>query len=473
MPSPVLLWSLREDVRLESGDDGTLVMHNRWGEMVLPRPEAAVRTALHRMVLGPISLDNVTADPAERGGLRRALDGLQHLVVRSIGWGVGRPLLSLVPLTAQARYDPAPPAPGYPVRLSRFALLRSDGAGYRLESPLSLYRAVVHRVEAMWLISVLGAPVLPEAARARLPRPGLPCAELIDALVAVGLVVRGRPGAAPGAPPLFAEDHDAVLAAWTPDDLMFHTRSTLGRHDNAFGATFPFGGRRRPRSPARRPPGGIELLRPRRGDVVAGDPPLTLALEAPAPSGLVAPTAAQLGELLYRTVRLRSMAAPGGEPGAGADVSAGQEFELYVTVDACDGIPAGVYHYDPSGHLLEPLDVGDAGRRELLESASPAARLKAPPPVLLTFTARFQRLSWWYEGPSYMLVLRDVGSMLHLLLLVCTTMGLPGRAQDFSDIDVGARVLGTDWRIESAVGGFVVGVSPEPDPGSHAGPLGH
>src|SRR5579872_4749654 len=155
------LWSLREDVRIGQGD-GPLRLRTQWGEVTIERPSPVVREALRRMRLGPVSLENVTGpEPgdSDRARLHAVLDRIQPLVIRTLGSATGQPLLSVVPLAPQARFDPVPLAPDTRVALSTFAQLRTDGREYRLESPLSLHRVQLHRPEALWLIGRLARPV--------------------------------------------------------------------------------------------------------------------------------------------------------------------------------------------------------------------------------------------------------------------------------------------------------------------------
>ncbi|HKB31577.1 MAG TPA: hypothetical protein VKD26_12175, partial [Streptosporangiaceae bacterium] len=63
------LWSLREDVQVElAPGDGPVLLRSRWGDVRVQRPSPVVREAIHRMRLGPISLENVIAGPARRVG---------------------------------------------------------------------------------------------------------------------------------------------------------------------------------------------------------------------------------------------------------------------------------------------------------------------------------------------------------------------------------------------------------------------
>ena len=94
---------------------------------------------------------------------------------------------------------------------------------------------------------------------------------------------------------------------------MFHTRSTTGRHDNAFGVTYPLGRSGSPEPVVRPGRPGIDLHRPRWRDLAA-DPPLAIAMEgrrSVRAHGAEPVTADELGDLLYRTARVRALVTPG------------------------------------------------------------------------------------------------------------------------------------------------------------------
>jgi SagB-type dehydrogenase family enzyme len=454
------LWSFREDVHIvPEPRNGTVVVHSRWEDMSLPSPRSSVLEAMRRMSLGPISLDNVIREDAERQELDSLLGHLQHLVVRS--FDPERPLISVVPLTQQARFRlPATPLV-HAVRLSRFALIRTDGNSYYIESPLSLHRVILHRAEALSQIGPLLRPVVPSTI-------GQDSRPVITYMMAAGMVVQTA-GWDPSQPVEFAEDADPALVGWTPIDLMFHTRSTLGRHDDDFGATYPLGDHRSV-EPVVKPQSArasISLPRPKWDELLGADPPLLAAVEASRYTRHHSEqplTADQLGALLYRTARVRSLIGSSDETSTTSTSdrpypSSGScyELELYATVDRCTDIPRGVYHYDPFKHRLEPIEADSAGVDELLEKGRVDADLDATPAALFTITARFRRLSWKYDGLSYSLVLKNVGALTQTLSLVSVAMGLAACGLDGGDIEASPRIFGIDWRVESSVGGFVVG----------------
>ncbi|MFI2035901.1 SagB family peptide dehydrogenase [Streptomyces bottropensis] len=515
----VALWSLREDVLVDMGGaDGSVVLSGRWGESRLLRAGPLVREALRRMSLGPISLANVVAEMAAEGTVRPSSPGgrtagaadeqaeilmllhrLRHLVVRSLMLeDAEQPLLSVVPIVQSARYRPDTVDRDRPVRLSRFAFLRSEGEGFVLESPVSLYRVVVHGPEAAWVIGMLGRAHTVDEITAAVPLPAPAVAEIIAYLLGTGMLLAservpaegdlpGRAGAdedgrGGGAVPTFAEDQDPALLSWGAVDLLFHSRSTLGRHDADFGATYPLADRLPP-APAVKPlPDGPRFLLPRPclSEVAAGDPPLTTVVEerhSIRSYGSEPLTAAVLGEFLYRALRVRGLHE---QPGEGRHAegytdrpypSGGRAYELefYLTVRDCAGIPSGTHYYAPLEHCLVHLGEGatDAATVELLAEAQISAGLDAPPPVVITITSRIHRLSWKYSGLPYSLTLKHVGAVIQNLYLIGTAMGLASCALGSGDIELAARTTGTDWLTEPSVGGFALGVTPQPSPSIH------
>ena len=482
------LWSLREDVTVETGPGGnSLRLGGRWGDVIVERPSRLVREALRRMRLGPVSLENAMSGrgvggmlAAQRAGLYRVLDRLQPLIIRSLSLESGQPLLSVVPLTVRSRFDPVPMAADTPVRLSAFAALRTERNTYCLESPLALHRVLLHRAEAVALIAPLAGPVTPAALADSMPPIGPVATSALEYLAAAGMVVPAEETAEK--PPVLAEDADPALTGWSPPDLLFHTSSTLGRHDHNFGATYP-AGQTVPGEPVvkRQADQYIRLHRPRWEDLRDTDPTLTTAIEGRRSrrrQGARPVPVTELGDLLYRTARVRSLISVEPEhprardgPEAGYQLSdrpypsggGCYELEFYITAGNCAGLAPGIYHYDPLGHRLESVSADRAAIDELLACARAAAAMEGPPQVLISMTARFQRLTWKYEGLAYRLVLMHVGVLTQNLYLICTAMRLAPCAVGSVSIAAAARAFGTDWRLEPCVGQFVVGREPDAD----------
>ncbi len=465
-PSLSSLLSFREDVHIETDPaNDTVVIYSRWEETTLHAPSPAVLQALKRMSLGPTPLSNVISHESDARELDDVLEGLKHIVVRSFGQDAAAPMISAVPLTPQARFEPVQ-ALVASVRLSRFALIGTDGNTFAIESPLSLFRVVIHSQSVMPLIGQLMRAVAPEEMSAN-------SQAVVSFLMAAGMVVQATGGSDPLQRATFAEDEDPALAGWNPSDLMFHTRSTLGRHDRDFGAMYPMG-EQAGVEPVVKPVDDakiIDLPRPAWPDLLAQDPALTTAIEgarrtrsySDQPMDLE-----ELGELLYRSSRVRSLV---GSPDpasttAGSDrpyLGSGHRYELetYAVIERCTGLERSVYHYDPLGHRLEALGTSAQEVGELLDMGQVEGTLDVSCAVMLVITARFRRLSWKFDGPSYALVLKDAGALSQISSLICASMGLAADALDSINIEASARILGVDWRTECAVAALALG---HPDP---------
>ena len=115
IPTGRPLWSLLEDAFVDEGAEH-LPVHGRWGAIQLADTSPIVREALHRMSLGPVALENISAlhDNFVRwktgGGpclvwrrLKNTLDQLGGCVVPSLGMDDGAgPILSVVAVTGDA-----------------------------------------------------------------------------------------------------------------------------------------------------------------------------------------------------------------------------------------------------------------------------------------------------------------------------------------------------------------------------------
>nr|AYU66227.1 hypothetical protein [Streptomyces aureus] len=488
------LWSLRDDTFVHfdcapSAPPCPVVLDTRWGELRLDTPGPAVREALRRMRTGPVSLRNVVADFPESGRaapgqalsteaseLLAVLDRIRHVVVRTLAVG-SVPLLSVVPLSSQAGFAPQPLSPRRPARLSRFTVLRYARGALCLESPLSHHRAELLRPEASVLLARLcGTPVNAAAVPEEWGPAALPDAVVDTALsylAAAGLAVLAETGGGPGAPPRFGEDHDPALLAWSPDDLLLHSRSRLGRHDGDVGATFEHAARL-PAEPVVKPSHGtrrtLPLPRPEPDGAGRDGTAFSTVLErGPSlPVGAGELTRDQIGSLLYQAARVRSVFAPGRGAPEGylhserpySSLGDTYALELYLLFppERKNVWPApGAYHYDPAAHALEKMDEVPEALAELAVLAQAEGQLADPPELLITITARFGRASGRFSGIAYASVLKDVGALQQTLSLVATALGLGSCALAIGDADAAARALGLDWRTESSVGEFLIG----------------
>jgi SagB-type dehydrogenase family enzyme len=141
-----------------------------------------------------------------------------------------------------------------------------------------------------------------------------------------------------------------------------------------------------------------------------------------------------------------------------------------VTVETCDGLPSGLYHYNPLDHQLHGVAARNAHIEQLLRDAQAAAALSSVPQVLITLTSRFQRLSWKYRSIAYATTLKNVGVLYQTMYLVATAMGLAPCALGGGNAALFAEAIGTDYCAESSVGEFALGSAREtPRPGQPGG----
>jgi SagB-type dehydrogenase family enzyme len=376
----------------------------------------------------------------------------------------GRVLAVLEPLSREFRFPGAGGSGSW--RLSRFAWLRrrDDGAAV-LESPLGFARVVLPEAQALAWVGRLGRPQTPDSlADACGLTPALARA-LLHLLAAAGAVGRcGDDG-------LLPEDRDPDLRQWEFHDLLFHSRSRQGRHDQPVGGTFRFLGDLDP-LPARKPalpgpgiplpdpgppprePGFYQVLEARRSVRAPGIEPITLA---------------QLGAFLHHVARIRAVAPA--DPGAGRAYEAVSgpcpgagglhEIELYLSVDRCAGVAPGFYHYAADRHLLEPWPDSAAASGRLLRQAREAMGAAAGPDLLVTLAARIQRVSWKYQAIAYALIIKDAGVLFQQMHLVATALGLAPCAIGTGDTQVFAQVSGLDYARETSVGEFALSGGPE------------
>jgi SagB-type dehydrogenase family enzyme len=352
------------------------------------------------------------------------------------------------------------------VVLSRFAYLRRRGNEMVLESPCAgaLFRICDPNIAAA--IAMLSTPRQIKQLRRQ---DGFPGVELLALLVDCQILFRVDP-ARGGLRPAEGND-DLVL--WDFHDLLFHARSTAGRHANPLGGVYPYAGVMAP----------LPAVRPRwRGKTI------DLDKVAPAHSPAISPvttllrqrhstrifddqhpiTLAELAQFLDGTARVQSKWSSKIDLGDGGPVvayaarpypSGGScyELELYLAVHQCEGLARGFYHYDAGAHALVPIGARPPELEALLRGAEFAMAAPAPPQILITIAARFGRISWKYSSIAYALILKDVGVLVQTLYLMATEMGLGGCAIGSTDIELFAKMTGIEFHVEGPVGQFAIG----------------
>jgi SagB-type dehydrogenase family enzyme len=351
--------------------------------------------------------------------------------------------------------------------LSRFAYMRRRGNEMVLESPRAGALFKICDPTVATAIAMLSAPQQIKRFRRLDGFPGIELlALLVDCRILFKIDAAGNSGLRP-------DEGDDNLVLWDFHDLLFHARSTEGRHANPLGGVYPYAGLMAP-LPAVRPswPGEkidlrnvsaahseeispfANLLRERHSTRVFDDQrPITLA---------------ELSRFLEGTTRVQSQGkssldlgedSPAVEYASRPYPSGGGswELELYLAVDRCEGLARGFYHYDAGGHALVPIGVGTHELDALLRGAEFAMGAPAVPQILITIAARFGRTTWKYSSLAYALILKDVGVLLQTLYLMTTEMGLGGCAIGTANIELFAKMTGLEFHIEGPVGQFALG----------------
>jgi SagB-type dehydrogenase family enzyme len=351
--------------------------------------------------------------------------------------------------------------------LSRFAYMRRRGNEMVLESPRAgaLFKICDPKIAAV--IAILSTPQQIKQLRRQ---DGFPGVELLALLVDCQIVFKIDAAGDSGLRPAEGDDN---LVLWDFHDLLFHTRSTQGRHANPLGGLHPYAGVISP-LPAVRPrwPGKkIDLRKFSAAHSQAISPVAKLLRDRHSTRSFDDQrpiTLAELSLFLDGTARVLSRwksrvdlgdAGPVVEYAVRPYPSAGAEYELelYLAVDKCEGLARGFYHYDAGGHALVPIGARTQELEALLAGAQFAMGVPAAPQILITIAARFGRISLKYSSIAYALILKDVGVLMQTFYLMATDMGLGGCAIGTTNIDLFAKMTGIEFHVEGPVGQFAIG----------------
>lgn len=343
------------------------------------------------------------------------------------------------------------------VTISRFAYLHQCNGETILESPQSQTKIVALDWRVGALVAKLSQPQTAESLSADIPDVTTELAEQFLALLAATQM-------------LSVEPEPTALMYWDFHDLLFHSRSRLGRHDNPSGGTMRFFGKTEQLPIVKSPMSDkvIKLARPNLDYLAQIDIPLTKALElrqsireySDRPLRLQ-----QLAKLLYCCARVKKIEAMETEEFGTIHVnyrpypSGGSiyELEIYPVVNRCEGLTAGVYHYQPLEHCLYQISGWNRDVEALIEDSHKSSGEMDAPQVLLVITARFGRLFWKYESIAYGLILKHVGALYQTFYLVATGTHLAPCALGIGNSDLFAKITGLDYYEESSVGEFLLG----------------
>jgi SagB-type dehydrogenase family enzyme len=468
--------SLREGVTFTpQGPDQAVLQFARWS-VAFSRLSPGVLAALQQLASTGEYEDRLAETVLETNG-SQALARLYYYLNRLSQWRLlrrslqldGERLATLIPISPYFEYASRRNAPERRYLLSRFAYMRAKEGETILESPLSHARVILHDSRAATLVHALAqarrAEELGEQVR---DLPSWVAPRFMTLLLNSGMLTElgdtGKP----------VEDENLSLKSWEFHDLLFHSRSREGRHDQAVGATYRFAHQLDPPPALKLATSGnvIALYVPDLEQRKREDPPFALVQETRKSIRAYDSkpiTLQQLGEFLYRVGRVTEsweleIPTPQGSirmefagrpyPGGGALY----ELEMYPIVNACAGLAAGLYHYDARNHRLEQVSGLTPEVAGLLSRASQSTTVpKEHLQVLIIITARFQRMSWKYASMAYAATLKHVGVIYQTMYLVATAMGLAPCGIGCGDSDLFSRAAGTSYYDETSVGEFLLG----------------
>ena len=342
-------------------------------------------------------------------------------------------------------------------RLSRFVLLRTDGNGFVIESPLNTLQFPVAGPSVLRILEVLTRPHRLDSLLAAVGEQQQPVVKaLMEGIFKAGLLTRvGEDG--------LTEEETSSMSHWEFHDLLFHASSRMGRNRKRIGGTYRLKGRV-PSEPA-------EVSHPHTGDCVVLPSPSSEPVEEPgffrvlerrrSSHRLQPMTLEDLGEFLFRCCRITRRIGDGEDEVVQKVYPSGgslHPLRVFTAVTSCQGCEPGLYLYRPEEHALARIRGLDAAvERLLLDARNSAGGLPEHPPVLLIISARFRRTAWKYESIAYRLMLMEVGTLLQTMYLVAAALGLSACALGSGDSDHFAKTIGSEYYLETSVGEFMLG----------------
>jgi SagB-type dehydrogenase family enzyme len=373
----------------------------------------------------------------------------------------GRALAQINPLGFRFEFGCKPLEGEGPWLISRFALLRRKNKDMLLECPKAWAEIRVLDNQAGRLLFDLTRPLTSGELANQCGLEQDEVRSLLSMLHCAGALCTVADDGLPD------EEHQQALAHWDVHDLYFHSRSRMGRHANGWATTYRFKGRFAPLPQIKSPMSSvaIQLARPDMELLcrTSGTPSFFQVFENRASRREYASEAIrleQLGEFLYHSFRIKQKYDDelGGvtfrpSPGGGALHS----LELYILVKKCEGLGAGLYHYDAMGHRLEKISDPTAHTDRMLFLGRHMMLDQDEPQVEIIYASRFQRIQWKYESIAYSVILKDVGCLYQTMYLVAEALGLSGVALGGGDADLFAAATQLDYFAEGSVGAFMLG----------------
>jgi SagB-type dehydrogenase family enzyme len=471
-PPAILSARLNGHVTIEPRAAGAIVARFNGMSLALGQFSSAAATRARELNTGlplaSLATPRKTVDKEVDLLVRRlAARGLLEFRLVQPGFGRGRNDRDLVIIEPQAAdYWPrmAQLRDTDTLVLSRFAYLRRRAEDMVLESPRS---RALFRICDPTIAAALASLAAPQQIKQLRRADGFPGVEILALFLDCEILFKIR-AKNEG---LRTAEGDEHLVLWDFHDLLFHARSTEGRHANPLGGTYLYAEAIAP-LPAVRPSWPGEKIDLRKLSSPQGETKwqaASLLRERHSTRDFDVQQPIRLGELAHfldSTVRVQSIfTGPSGEgepsltlaPRPYPSGGGSYELELYLAVDTCEGLARGLYHYDAGEHALTAIDVRPQDVETMLRQAQYAMNTSALPQIVITITARFGRVAWKYSSLAYSLILKDVGVLMQTFYLMATDMGLGGCAIGSTNIDVFEKMTGIKFHVEGPVGVFALG----------------
>ena len=452
--------SFRSDISIVSEGD-QLTLRSPSQHFTLDRPQPGLRSALEQLKNSNLTAAQLTDLVLETDGVEEGLIfevELQKMI--NLGWICHSvlPLATAIPILENYQFISPVWDEQQPLILSRFAFLHSEDQQFVLESPLSKAKIILLdwratalmaklvELETSFTLSTLTELLIEsEIAQA-----------FLQLLVATEMIA--------------LEPESKALSQWQFHNLLFHRQTRSNRLDEPRKSDLPqfddhekFPIVKHPMSDRK-----IALEKPNLEALLHSDMSLTAAIETRQSireyDGQPI-TLEQLGEFLYRCARVKEVYTLDedlmnvGEctkrpyPSGGALY----ELEIYPIINRCQGLEAGLYHYQPLSHSLYAIALENPEVETLIFDAWKATGMQDIPQVLFIITARFGRLFWKYHGIGYGLILKHIGVLYQTFYLVATAMQLAPSAIGAGNSEQFGKIAHLNPYEEASVGEFILG----------------
>jgi oxazoline/thiazoline dehydrogenase len=342
-------------------------------------------------------------------------------------------------------------------KISRFSYMHVENDQMIIRNPLSTCYLVVYDVKILNLFHLFQHPVTNAEIYAEIP-------ELQKSVF--DLFVKAEIVAPCNDKKICLEDIDDTKRQWAFHDLVFHSLSRLGRTEKDIGGSYRFNNIIAPQPAIKEniwKENSISLPKPDMHSLIQHDYPFTQVLESRTSIrkySILPLSIDQLGEFLFRAVRTRyEYSNAFGDfiskpyPGGGANY----ETEFYLTINACAGIPRGLYYYDAKEHIISLVSSPNIEMENLLNDAHLATAGQGFPQVLITMANRFNRFNWKYSSMSYAAQLKNIGVIYQTLYLVATSMGIGGCGLGTGNSERFSKITGLNYLEEGSLGEFMIG----------------